>query len=353
MADQVTLRIDDQDWGGWESVRIMQSMTAVSRAFELSLTDRWPGQTSYQPIAPGKSVEVRINGERVVSGWIDSVSPSYSPRDHTISVAGRDKTADLVDCSAMNDPGQWRGARLNEIISDLLKPFGIGLMVQTDLGKPFDEFSIDKGETAFESLERLCRMRAVLATTDGSGNVVLTRGGAGGSMGVELRRGENILQASASFDHRDRGHEYIVRAQLPPTIDYFNQGKTEHALEARVNDAGVRRHRPMLIMAEQAADQQAVADRARWEAVVRAARARTATITVQGWSAGSKLWTPNTTVVVRDDWLGLDQTMIIAGATFEKSASGTRTTLELQPPGAYELLPELPKPEKEELSWID
>ena len=48
-------------------------------------------------------------------------------------------------------------------------------------------------------------------------------------------------------------------------------------------DAGVTRHRPMTIIGEQSLDNDEAQARIDWEANVRSARARSATVEVQGW----------------------------------------------------------------------
>jgi prophage tail gpP-like protein len=55
--------------------------------------------------------------------------------------------------------------------------FKIGVVVQTDVGEPFPDATIERHETGFAFLERLCRLRSVLATDDEQGRLVLTRAG--------------------------------------------------------------------------------------------------------------------------------------------------------------------------------
>ena len=95
----------------------------------------------------------------------------------------------------------------------------------------------------------------------------------------------------------------------------------------------------MLIVAETLGDGVTFADRARWEATIRAGRSRRAGFNVAGWrDAAGALWRPNTRVSVKDPYLGIVRDMLIAGVTFTKDARGTLTRLETVRPGAFELI---------------
>ncbi|MCH5770564.1 phage tail protein, partial [Salmonella enterica] len=82
-----------------------------------------------------------------------------------LNVSGRDKTGDLVDSSAIHGSGQWKRARLEQIVRDICKPFGIEVLVQTDTGDAIDSFSLDDGEKAFDAIDRAARAKAILVTS--------------------------------------------------------------------------------------------------------------------------------------------------------------------------------------------
>ena len=192
-------------------------------------------------------------------------------------------------------------------------------------------------------------MRAVLATSDGRGGLNIIRAGTS-QASVALRRGENILEASGRLSHRDRYSQYIVKGQQPSFSDLIPPEQLAQ-IRGEATDPGTRRYRPLQIIAEQSVDGASAQDRAIWEANVRAARSRQVTVTVQGWRErpDGPLWSPNRLVRLSDDWLAIDQEMLITGLTFSKGDQGTRTELSLVPPGAFELKAE-PEPE-EEAGW--
>jgi prophage tail gpP-like protein len=91
--------------------------------------------------------------------------------------------------------------------------------------------------------------------------------------------------------------------------------------------------------------------RAQWEATVRAARAVSVSVTVQGWrQADGTLWPVNGLVQVDLPWLRISGEMLITELTYSLDESGTQTQMTLRRADAY-----TPEPEKpaEEDPWGD
>ena len=133
----VTLTVNGKQHSGWESLNINLGVEQIAGTFELSVTEKWPGNNEARPIRRGEVCTVSIDGEIVITGYVDDVLPSYDSNSHTLTINGRDKTADLVDCSAIYKTGAWTNTSLKTIAEDLCKPFGIGVIINTDIGEPF------------------------------------------------------------------------------------------------------------------------------------------------------------------------------------------------------------------------
>lgn len=337
MSD-VVLTVGSSVYGGWKTVSVSRSIEQIAGTFGLGISERWPGQQALRGILPGNVCTVAIDGTVVITGHVDDVAPSYSASQHSVDVAGRDATGDLVDCSAVSGSGEWRDRKLEAIAADLCKPFGISVKATIDTGSTFKRFRIEEGESAFEAIERACRMRAVLPVSDSKGGLVLTRAGTSRA-GVRLVKGENILEASGEFSWRDRYSRYTVKSQKPGTDDESSGAETSQIM-GEATDGGVGRYRPLIMLAEQAADRKASKERAVWEANVRAARSRRVSATLQGWreTPDGPLWEPNRIVHLTDNWLAVDQDMLISGVTLTKDENGTRAALSLMPPEAFALL---------------
>jgi len=336
-AGVAELKVDGVYYGGWKTARITRSIEQLAATFELEITDRWPGQLAPLPIKPGQKCEMFLDGERVVTGYIHTTSPDYDANRHAIRVAGIDKTGDLVDCSAIHKSGQWNNVKLDTLASDLIKPFGIKLVVAADVGKPFASWNIQEGETVFECLERAARMRALLLTSNPAGDLVITRA-SGDLIEHGLVEGQNIKAARGDFSWKDRFSRYTVKGQGRLGAD----GDTEHsAPSGLVVDAVISRHRPLVVLAESHSENATLRDRAEWERNVRRGRGARGSVTVQGWRhAGGGLWQPNMLVPVTSPWLWLESTpMLVVACTWTLDDSGgTLTELAISRPDAFQLL---------------
>lgn len=339
MSESVRLEVGGREYQGWTSISITRSIEAISGRFSLGLTERWPGQPTVWPILPGTECAVSIGDDTVITGQVDSADPKFDADNHDVQVAGRDRTGQMVDCSAVHSPGEWSNIRLDKLARTLAAPFGISVKSETDTGAVFPVFKLQPGETAFEALDRGCRMRGVLPISDGVGGLVLTKPGQS-RCSTALIQGQNVKSASLKNDITERFRAYIVRGSQSGS-DYLEPEQSA-AVEARAADAGAPAGRTLIIIAESAVDIASARKRAQWEATVRSARAVTVQVTVQGWRQGNgDLWPVNALVNVDLPWLRVSGEMLISELTHTLDESGTQTQMTLRRADAF-----LPEPEK-------
>jgi len=340
MSEVVRLGVGGQEYSGWTAISITRSIEAISGRYSLGLTERWPGQSAVWPILPGAECSIAIGDDTVITGQVDSASPSFDDTQHDVQVQGRDRTGQMVDCSAVHSPGEWSGIRLDRLAAILAKPFGITVTSIADVGAAFSVFKLQPGEAAFEALDRACRLRGVLPISDGRGGLVLTKPGQT-RCSTALVQGENVKAASLNNDATERFRTYIVRGSQPGT-DYLDPEQSA-AVEARATDAGATAGRTLIVIAESAVDIASARKRAQWESTVRAAKAVSVSATVQGWRQGDgTLWPVNALVPVYLPWLRISGEMLISELTHSLDESGgTQTQMTLRRADAY-----LPEPEK-------
>jgi len=335
--EQLTLLTGGQLYGGWKGVRVTRSMEHCAAGFDLRLSQLWPGQDQRKVIRSDEACEVRLGDRTVITGYVDAVEASVEKDAHEVRVIGRDKTADLVDCSAVRKPGQWRGQKIERIAQDLCKPFDIKVRADVDTGKPLTSFALQEGETVFEAIDRAARIRALLLMPDGRGGLLITRAGVNRAP-TALLLGENVLSARAKRDMRDRFSEYIAKGQAPGS-DYFS-GKQVAEIRATASDAGVNRYRPTLFTNDAPDLAVTLKDRVRWEANVRAARSTEVECLVQGWSHQNGLWEPNTLVQVAIEPLQLlGAELLISAVEYSLDEDGTTATLTMTRADAFTVLP--------------
>lgn len=432
--EPVTLILDGGAIEGWTEVRVSRALDHAAGDFSLGLTDksRGPdGVTVPARLYCGAECRVAIGGDIVLTGYVDDVSISYTATSHAIRVSGRSKTCDLVDCSvdpaysgagkggkekplsglfdkrgeiarsvrgdkavtaglatqaepvkqspAAAEGGHFRGQRLGQVAQALARPYGVTVLAVGDTGEPLPGITVEKGDKVFDVIERLCRLRGLLASDDAGGNLILARPGGGRDQGT-LALGKTILAGDAKFSIKERYSEYRVFGQSPslhrdaygrtsdddelidpddtdddgpaadgPAVDPEDRDDIADRAEAVAvaqgvaRDAGVPRYRLLVVQAETAAEAGGVQGRAEWEAAHRLGKSLELTYTVPGWrSATARLWETNGTVWLTDPLAALDRSLIVAGLEFAlDNQGGMVTRLTLAPPEAY-----LPEPLK-------
>lgn len=323
---------------GWTGVSVRHSLEQIANSFELTLTARWDESDKTSPIPVGETCEILIDDKLLMTGFIDDITPSYDAKSHSIIVAGRSKTADLVDCSGLGK--QYKELTFQEIAADVCSQFGISVIDEAANTEKFRLVMIEAGESYFEFLARLAAIRAVRLQPTAKGELLITRAGTD-RIETPLELGNNILSASGQFSHRDRFSEYTVQGQQPGDDVVF--GAEAAHISATATDGRIKRHRPTLIMADNAVTIGDCQNQSRWHTSSRFGRGLMVVYTVNGWSHSGGLWAVNSMVPVKDQWLGIDEIWLIVSVQFTLDENGEKTELQVMPKEAFELL-ELPIP---------
>lgn len=332
----LSLLVGGQAFAGWQSVRVRRSIEQCAGGFELAVSELWHNQRTPMSIKPGARCEVMIGQQVVITGHVDGVDLSMGPRDHGVTVSGRDATADLVDCSATGKPGQWRGRRIEQIAAELAAPFGVPVRADVDTGKPLASFALQEGESVFEAIDRAARMRALLLVSDGLGGLLITRAGTRRAP-TRLVLGQNMLGMRVRADWRDRFSHYVAKGQAPGN-DFFSGVKAAQVL-ARAQDPGVTRFRPFVLTNDAPDLAATLQQRVQWEANVRAARSLVVEVAVQGWRHELGLWEPNTLVAVSAPDLRVDAELLIASVQYTLDDRGSVAELAMVRSDAFNELP--------------
>ena len=320
---EVVLIVDGRAYAGWKSLRAQIGMEQICGDFELGVSDRWPNHAEKCAINEGAACELKLDGEIVISGFVEEVVADGDDKQHAIRITGKDRTGDLVDCSAQSQT--WRGAALERIVRDICSPFGITVSAQAETGAAFGKFAVEEGETAFDSISRACRMRGVLPVSDAAGGLVITSAGSK-RVASGLKRGVNIERGQLTRSLKDRHSQYIIKGQRPGSDDLTPEESS--TVRAVASDSGVTRHRPLIILADQGSTADYV-KRANWEMNSRLGRSRRATYTVTGWQHSGGLWRPNRMVPVHDEQYGIAGDLLITSVCFSLDDSGSRADIEL------------------------
>lgn len=340
--NQVQLLVDGQRFEGWKRLEVSTSIEQMAGAFVLQVTLRWDGQGQPYALREGLPCQLLLGDDVVVTGYIDDFEVDFDAQAISVNVHGRDKTADLVDCSAIHKTGQWRNASLVQIVRDIALPFGVGVVVEdgAELGEAFKSFALEEGETAFAAIDRACRTRAVLCTSTEVGEVLLTRANDDDSV-VQLIEGVNIKSGTATHTWKERHSVITLKGQAQGDDNEY--GATVAHAKAVGTDAEINRYRPLVVVAEHGAGLKALQDRAKWEVAVRMGRGKRGRIKVVGWRQGrdglvGALWRKNTMVYIDSPTLNLARDMLVVGCTYRLTEQGAETELTFARREAFEVV---------------
>lgn len=382
-TNAVRLVVNGQEYGGWKSVRIEAGIERQARSFDLEVTDRWPGQTDIpRRIQPGDPCQVFIGADLVMTGYVDATPIRYDGKSVGVGVKGRSKTADLVDCCPIetgkstapaSDGGtwkdvigpdgkkpnvvkappttanQWRNLKMEVIAAALAVPYGVRVIAEVDTGKVIPEHHVQVGETVFESIDRMMRLRHVLSTDNEKGDLVFIDVGSTGTAGTAIELGKNIMAASTELDYKGVFSEYVVKGQRAGNDEQYGADVAEEKGEAEdygpttltgetatATDARAKRRRVLVIKQSGQADDGTCKDRAEYECAHRAAKALQTSYTLAGWrQEDGSLWLPNMLVRVREAVIGFDTDMVIAETAWILDKEGLRTEIKVGPPDGY------------------
>ncbi|MGB0683411.1 MAG: phage baseplate assembly protein [Magnetovibrionaceae bacterium] len=350
-ANQVTLHVGGRIWRGWTGVTVSRSIQQISGSFEISMTDKDTGLQDVPVVAEGQDCELRIGGDLVIKGYVDDIDIEYDDHETAITIVGRDRTGDVVDCSAVYAGGEWKNAKLEQICADLCAENRIDVYADVDTGARFTTARIQESETKFEMIERLCRLRAVLPVSDPARGLVLTRTGTGRTE-TGLVLGQNIKKGKIHKSMKGRFSVYRFKGQQQGQDGWDGEAMASPMAEAY--DPGVPRHRVSVQLAKDQADNAALQTLAEWQATVNRGRARPHTYTVAGWRQrpGGELWEPNLICPVDDTKARTRADLLITDTTLTiDEDSGSVALLTLMPPEAFAPRP-LSESIQDEGDWL-
>lgn len=323
----IALTVNGSTYAGWISLDVQRSLDQFAHSFEMSCTDRWAEADAPRPIRLGDKCTVDLDGVTIITGWVDSITFEATSESATIHVSGRSLTGDLVDCSAIHKTGQWRNSTALAIIKDLCAPFGIPVEPDAILAADTTQvirFDLEDGETAFNAIDRLARLRAMLPMSTAKGALRLARISRSNGDHVVTLDATQAIRRSVQQVAQDRHSEYRIRSQTARS-SAEDSPRRAAAEKISITDESVTRYRPLVVHAEHGvliAELQAYAT---WMRNTRAAQAERVIFEVPG----SLAWAPGQLVYVRDQALGVDDVLVLALIALRENGQSSTTELQL------------------------
>jgi len=340
-------------------------LNSCARSFSFNATPKLPGNASLQNFHPGQKIQITIGDDLVLSGYIDTTPVSYSASSVSLTVSGRSKTCDLVDCSVypkdqniafdqswsgagvyripssgsvVSCPDvsaiSWRGQQLGTILAQLVKPYGVRLINQGQDLSAVLNYDVTPEQTVLKALQDLTKKYDLWLCDDPNGDLVVTKKGYTETT-ERLILGQNVLEGSASFDASKLFETYQVLGQTKGTNTSFGAASSSDPQAFETNFFKRRRFTCKKAEGQTAsfdclkqAQSSGNYDKAQYSAL---------SYKVQGWRhiTDGRLWKINTLVGVEDTLLSISKAsgrFLITKVTFNLSDGGMTTDLELIPP---------------------
>lgn len=330
---RITVLVAGVAYAGWLQSEVDRNMEAISGTFNIPVS-LVPG--SPPAIARQDPVQIRIGSTVVMTGFVLSAEPFYRGSDCGMRITGRDRTGDLVRCSAIHQGGQWRNAGLDQIARDLVAPFSLQVAVDCDIGAPLQDFKLAHGETVLDALARAARLRGVMVTRDSEGRLLLTKAGTRVFAG-QIIRGQNVISMEGVGTDDNRHSHYFVYGQSNTVADF----EAARGPKATARDEGMTRYLPLVINADGNITQAELQALASHTARVRYGHSQGIRYTVEGWTWQGQAWPINERVAVFDDVAGLDGQEWLICSTRQTCdlKAGDTTEMLLRPIEAYDTAP--------------
>jgi prophage tail gpP-like protein len=321
-------------------------------SWRASFSDGWSQTSRPFPFIEGQEAIVSLGNEQLIDGYLEELSGSYDARTHRIELAGRSRTGQLADNSAIYKSGRWKNVPIPKIVEDLVADYDLGVTLSPEAAadpetvKPIRKFSIERGESVFDAIGRVARLRGLVVTSDARRNVVLSRATKVRKSPFRITR-DVVLNSSRTGRWHDRHSRYVVLGQTAGN-DQWSGDQAARGV-AVVDDDEITANRPLITIAESQGGRSEYERQATWMRNRRAGEARKVTYTVRGWEhTAGLLWEPNLLVPVDDTWWGISGDMLLSRVTLMYGAQGQRAGLELVNPGAFDIGPI----SRKERSWL-
>jgi prophage tail gpP-like protein len=334
----ITISVNGVLYENFTNVEILKTIESFAGEFLFKASNTRRQNFNF---STGDSVEIYIDDNKIMTGFVNGISGSYDDTYHELAISGRDRTQDLID-SSLKSSVDFKGqsVTLDTVIKKVLTINGLTNIKVINKVTGLTAFSKNElvssevGQNAFEFIERYCRLRQVLITTNKDGDIELVRAGTNKyNMLLMCANGDNknnILRASLQDNDANRFNEYIVLSQASLISQLIDKDKP--VKKGFTKDNNIRTTRVLVLNSELSGDIQTNSNRAKWESNIRRTKGFQYSCRIRGYYADKKLnelILPNNQITINDDMLGINATLLIKSCKYIKGLEGTFLDLDL------------------------
>ena len=333
--NDVTVEVDGKAHNSWKSYDIDSDFLIPADAFKFDLGV--PSNSTVLPDFSGAEVKVRINGELVMTGIVDTTQHTMSKTNRTYSLTGRDRASILVDCSAPIT--NVKGLTVLDAVKKIVEPLGIKkVALRAENNPTLDKVDIDVGETAWNAAMRCANSAGLHLWFEPNGELIV--GGADYSTPpvatlccMKDGKRNNFEQADLTFDVSNRFSEVTFLAQ-----SHGKQGQdNKNDLKWVYNDPDMTTYKPKTVVVSDVDNLEALQKWAKKYIADSMLEGFTLTIVVPDHKMqDGTLWQPGQRVHVICEEYEIDAIFFLMGRRFTLSRNGgTQTELRFKQDGIW------------------
>ncbi|WP_308721016.1 phage baseplate assembly protein [Komagataeibacter xylinus] len=327
----------------WTSAVLRMGIEIMPWTASLGMTASRASAVGASSLNPGDTCQVYIGSVLVFTGYVITVVEDIGPEDHMIEVQIASKSVDLVECAAEFSTFQMNSTNALAIAQAVASRVNIDVVSVNGAGNTdILAFSVILTETAYEVIERVSRLAAVVFYDRPDGNICManvgtTRAASGFVLGQNIEHLQTVRSLGGRYSKITAVCQGTVSLFTDPNEDALDSQMGVLTVGVDATDPGVPRTRNMFIPVENGDQDYAVTrQRVQWEVNRRIGRAYPVSLTCDSWrDQAGQLWLPNTLApVTAAD--GTQQDMLIGELTLRQTADdGTHADVILMPPAAY------------------
>ncbi|AWX14647.1 phage tail protein [Mergibacter septicus] len=334
-SNEIVVEIDGKQHKHWKSYSIDSDFLIPADAFSFDV-----GVSSENTVLPdftGKNAVVKINGETVLTGIIDSTRHSILKGQRSFSLNGRDRASLLIDCSA--PVTNVKGLTVLEAVKKIVAPLGITQVeLKAESNPKLDKVDIEIGETTWSAITRCANSAGLHCWFDPRG--VLIVGGADYSQPTvaelySLKNGQLSDMSSIELmrDISQRYSEVVFLGQRHGRENDSNKNDLKWVYK----DSAVDFYKSKTVVIADVENLEALKKHAKKfisDSMLASFNLRL--IVPDHKTKKGVLWQPGQRVQVYIEEYGIDEIFFIMGRRFTLSRNGgTQTELRLKPDGIW------------------
>lgn len=318
----------------FDNVEVTMSFDAIASTFGFGFYFNVENNIQRDLAVMGLYPDCRVeeNGEVLIYGTIVSNSFNSNPSKSVLPITGYSKTGVLQDCTAPLEtyPLQSDNLSLKEIAQKFTKPYGIGIVIDSEvasrMNEKFDVSKLKPTEVIGSYLSSLASQKNIVLTHDNKGNIAFTTAKTNGK---PIAHFETALGMSLDIDGQSMHRNITVMKQAD--VDGGNAGQ-----ESIINPF-VKTNRSKIVVQSSGSDNDT-------KLAVRSAlgqelKAIKLVINLNTWlDDNGNIWKPNNTItVINKELFIFEKTkFFIESVKLQQNKSGKSAVLNCYLPAVYD-----------------